>query len=309
MGQAARPQRLRNDDADSDATPHAGGPLQRTWREAADGCASCWGSALAIPVPLAVVLRRRPRRRVLVVGVGGPRGCGSIDAAVRLSQLLGSPLYPIELDWFRDRARMPQGADGRRNADSPLCINFAAAAQELRGVVRYLARASALPASLTVSGCGDPGEAVEILRSGQELARLGSDSLIVVIEGAFVFLDDALARMVDCPLWLDCGRDLCKARRWEKEREGRFAGRSFQVFSEWFDALVWPEQEGHQSRQLANASRGALLRLCADADDQDSLVRAAATHASLLIRGLEPAPRGLATPPSSEEDSPSMTVL
>eukprot|EP00756_Hemistasia_phaeocysticola_P062550 Hpha_TRINITY_DN5996_c0_g1::TRINITY_DN5996_c0_g1_i2::g.147343::m.147343 len=267
---------------------------------------NCGTAFIRVPVPQAVTMRRKPRRKVLIVGVGGPRGCRSSEISRRLRFELDSPLRPIEMDWFRDRQRMPQGPDGRPHSDSAHCVDLRALMRELTRITRLLARVTVVPASLSIES-KEP--APDLVIDGWELERLGDQTVVVIVEGSFIFLDRILNRMFDCAIWLDSGHEACKMRRWEREKNGRFAGRSWTTFSEWFDAVVWSEQMRHQQEQLGNAKRRALLRLCSDGDDTELVARAGASHVNLLLRGLAPAPdpslrTGLETPPSSEEDFP-----
>uniref|UniRef100_A0A7S4S5T4 Phosphoribulokinase/uridine kinase domain-containing protein n=1 Tax=Alexandrium monilatum TaxID=311494 RepID=A0A7S4S5T4_9DINO len=210
-------------------------------------------------------------RRVLLVGVGGPSCSGKSTLAGKIAERLGSPLQPVQLDWYFVPSRMPKDPRWGRNWETPEGVDFFRLGEDLHWLVESLRRVDRVPERLKLSPpCCHGG--VDLVREGWAGLQLGiAEPMVVVAEGFLMFHNKAVGAMFDVAVWLEAERDVCSKRRHQREARDM----DFELFSEWYREVVWSHFLTHRDVQLKNVP-GA-LRL--DAGERpEALLRGATTH-------------------------------
>jgi uridine kinase len=192
-------------------------------------------------------------RRVFFVGISGPSCAGKSKLATSLAAQLKSPVNPIPLDGYFVPARMTSHPKYGQNWETPEGLDFQSLLDDIHLVERILSSAEVVPDKLVIKAAASRGGG-DIIRKG--VARtplLGSQPIVVVVEGFLLFYDPSVAVLFDAHLWLQADSQTCMRRRHQRDAPGVPESR----FSEWYHGLVWDHFLKYQDRQLANAD-GAL---------------------------------------------------
>jgi len=201
-------------------------------------------------------------RRVFFVGIAGPSCGGKTTLATELAAQLKSPVKPIPLDGYFLPEQMPSHPRWGQNWETPGCIDFERLLEDIHLVESTFASAEVVPEKLVIKADAQRGGGDIIRKSVAGSRLLGSQPIVVVVEGFLLFYDSRVATMFDAHLWLQADSMTCCRRRHRRDapdvRE--------EQFSEWYHGLVWSHFQKYQDQQLANAD-GA-LRLDAEQPPQ-----------------------------------------
>lgn len=186
-----------------------------------------------------------PRRRVILIGIGGSSASGKSTLAQGLAEELNSPLKGFSADHYLDIKRVRQAGSW----ETPAGIAWDDLRAALEKTVSTLAQCERLPASLVVGGFSRGP--LELVPAGQGGKLLGSEPVVVIIEGFLLFSDKKLCDMLDIALWIETICDICAQRRYNREgRRGTFVN-----YMEGFRREVWHHYELYRGEQLANVPK------------------------------------------------------
>jgi len=182
---------------------------------------------------------------VILIGIGGSSASGKSTLAAGLAKEFNSPLKGFSADHYLDIKRVRQAGSW----ETPAGIAWDDLRAALEKTASTLSQCERLPSSLVVGGFSRGP--LELVQSGQGGKLLGSEPLVVIIEGFLLYSDKKLCDMLDIQLWIETTGELCARRRYN--REGRRG--PFERYSESFHAEVWNHYERYRGEQLANVPK------------------------------------------------------
>mmetsp|Transcript_118559 Transcript_118559/g.330777 ORF Transcript_118559/g.330777 Transcript_118559/m.330777 type:complete len:501 (-) Transcript_118559:110-1612(-) len=199
------------------------------------------------------------QRRVVLVGIAGPSGSGKTTLAKALVNRLGTPLGSICADNFYDQTRAPR--EKRRwgskrakwgpNLEDPEAIDTEMLLSELYRVGQCLAKDVCAPEKVVLET--PLNSCVNLTKKGRKRpgAPLGSDAVVLVVEGFLLFHNPVVAEACTHRLWLDLTCDVAMQRRFQ--RDGDQESGLDACFEKWYRDSVWANYEEHRLTQLNNA--------------------------------------------------------
>jgi serine/threonine protein kinase/uridine kinase len=207
-----------------------------------------------------------PSRRMILVGVAGASGSGKTTLAKELAQQLASPLNVCSADHYLDIAKVQRVGSW----ETPAGIAWEDMRNDLQRLTAMLERDENLPCEFVIGRRGARGP-LELVRSGRGGTPLGTEPVVIVIEGYLLFHDKELCKMLDVALWIEADCDTCASRRCNREGGGRMSD----AWCESYHKNVWKDYELYRGEQLANVPKALHL----DGSLQpEALVTQAASH-------------------------------
>lgn len=201
-----------------------------------------------------------PKRRVLILGIGGPSGSCKTTLALHLTQRLPCVTSPISMDHWFEPSRMPIGADGRRNWETPAGVDHEGFIAEVRRAQKALEMGS-LPGILTGRrGRNVPSNHPNLPEADAQAMLCASTEVVLIIEGFLLFYWPEVSALCDVKLFLTDSAQRCGERRYRREGQGHGGGDLQQYLDMWFLPLVWKHYEMYLPTQLVNFSPGMVIR-------------------------------------------------
>lgn len=198
---------------------------------------------------------------MVLVGIGGPSGCGKTTLTRELVDRLETPLGSICADNFFDHTQAPMemrqvwGSKKEkleRNLEDPEAVDAKLLVSELYRVGQCLAEEEYTPKKVSLQTPLDSG--VNLTRKGHARpgSALGSDPLVLLVEGFLLYHNPEVAGACTLRLWIDIDCGTAMRRRYQ--RDGDPECEMDDKFIDWYENVVWPNYEKHRSVQLDNAN-------------------------------------------------------
>jgi uridine kinase len=205
-------------------------------------------------------LEGAPKRRVLILGIGGPSGSCKTTLANHLTQRLPCVTSPISMDSWFDPGRMPFHEDGRRNWETPAGVDHKNFIAEVRQVQQAL-EAGSLPGPLpTPRGrnihLGHP----TLSEADAKAVLCASSDIFLIIEGFLLFFWPEVSTLCDVKVFLADSAERCGERRYRREA-GHRGGDLREYLEQWFLPVVWKHYQMYLPVQLENLSPGMVINV------------------------------------------------
>ncbi|CAF1119946.1 unnamed protein product [Adineta steineri] len=179
---------------------------------------------------------------VILIGVGGPSGCGETTYAKHLANYLHSPFLPVSLDdFFTKPIDIDHPILGHmKSLEEPATIN----------IENFLT---------TLYQLKNDCESAPLRRSNVAIDK--NKTIYIIVEGFLLFaLSDDVTSMFDIRLFLDSTQARCRTQHFRRENRIDLKLLDSQVtitdrFSQWYDNLVWAEYLKRRDLQMTNIDK------------------------------------------------------
>jgi len=158
------------------------------------------------------------KRDVLFIGICGPSGSGKSTIAKRLAAVLGSPIIPIQADWFFKTFSEFHSCPQREHCwELSTSVDSTCLAAQLQLISCKLAAADKVVPSITITTTKSCTRCLDA--EGLVGSNLPSGPIYVIVEGFVLFANPQLVAILDHGIWLDMDMITGAIRRYS--REGR----------------------------------------------------------------------------------------